>query len=227
MKLPYRLFKKGNGYYFCEDRENGKQHSLRTKNEAEAVRLLNARNEAKLTPGFALHIAKAYLAAADPTVAKRKWRFVADELVQTKRGENAVRWQRALKDKALARILDLKLIETRAEHFLAAMKAGTVSTNVFLRRLHNFALGVGWVLAPVLPPKQWPAVVVWASRGIHPVRPCGLFYCRTKSVAAQTGHQAFGIKHGFVPEHEINRARQLDGHHRIGLELVAVHPCLQ
>lgn len=143
MKSPYRLFQKKNGYYFCEHRDTGAQRSLRTKNEAEADRLLNARNEASQTPGFALHIAKAYLAAADSFVAKRTWRYAADELIQTKYGENALRWQRAVKDKALERIMDLPLIETRADHFLGALKAGTVSTNVFLRRLHNFALGFG------------------------------------------------------------------------------------
>src|SRR6185437_2332131 len=161
-----RLFKRTNGHYFCEDRVSHAQHSLRTNDKAEATRLLNARNEAQKTPGFALHIAKTYLAAADPAVAKRTWRYAADELIQTKHGENAVRWQRAVKDKAFARILDLPLIETRAEHFLAALKAGTVSTNVFLRRLHNFALGLGWLLSPVLPPKQWPAVRHGAKRAI-------------------------------------------------------------
>lgn len=132
----------------------------------EAVRLLNARNEAQQHPGFALQIARAYLCAADPVVVTRTWRCAAGELIQTKRGENAARWQRAIKDNALVTILDLPLIETRAEHFLAALKKGTVSTNVFLRRLHNFALGLGWLLAPVLPPKQWLAVRHGAKRAI-------------------------------------------------------------
>jgi hypothetical protein len=129
--------------YFCEDRETGAQQSLHTKDETEAVRLLNAKNEASADPSLALQIARAYLAAADPAIAKRTWRYAADELVKTKHGENAYRWQRALKDKAIVKILDLKLVQTRAEHFLAALNAGTVSTNVFLRRLHNFALGLG------------------------------------------------------------------------------------
>ena len=136
------------------------------KTKLEAVRLLNAKNEAQQNPGFAIHIARTYLAAADPAVAKRTWRYTADELILTKRGENAVRWKRAIKDKSIARILDLPLIETRAEHFLAVLKGGTVSTNVFLRRLHNFALGLGWLLSPVLPPKQWPPVRHGAKRAI-------------------------------------------------------------
>ena len=115
MKLRYRLFRRSGGNYFCEDRQTHAQYSLRTKDKTEAVRLLNAKNEAQQNPGFAIHIARTYLAAADPAVAKRTWRYTADELILTKRGENAVRWQRAIKDKALARILDLPLIETRAE----------------------------------------------------------------------------------------------------------------
>ncbi len=39
MKSPYRLFQKKNGYYFCEHRDTGAQHSLHTKNEAEAALL--------------------------------------------------------------------------------------------------------------------------------------------------------------------------------------------
>ena len=49
---------------------------------------------------------------------------------------------------------------------LGALSAGTVSTNVFLRRLHNFALSLGWLLAPVLPSRQWPKVRHKAKRGI-------------------------------------------------------------
>jgi integrase len=166
MKSRYRLFRRRNGMFFCEHRQNGAQHSLHTKEEDEAIRLLNAKNEAQEGPGLALQIARAYLNAADPAMVKRTWRSTAEELIRTKQDENARRWRVALKDKAIEKILDLPLIETRAEHFLVAFAAGTVSTNVSLRRLHNFALGLGWLLAPVLPPKQWPKVVHKLKRGI-------------------------------------------------------------
>jgi hypothetical protein len=48
-------------------------------------------------------------------------------------------------------------VETRAEHILAVLKAGSVSTNVYLRRLHNFALDTNWLLAPTLVKRKWPA----------------------------------------------------------------------
>ena len=68
MKSPLRLFRRSNGIYFCEDRQKGIQQSLRTKDKGEAQRLLHAKNEAQEQPGFALHIARAYLAAADPAI---------------------------------------------------------------------------------------------------------------------------------------------------------------
>ena len=154
------------GYFYWQDSVTRQQGSLRTKNRGEATRLLNAKNEASDDPGLTLQIAKVYLAAADPALADRTWRNAAEALVKTKHGENAQRWERALKDKALRRVLDLPLIQTRADHFLTALTAGTVSTNVFLRRLHNFAIGFGWLLSPVLPPKQWPKVRHKAKRAI-------------------------------------------------------------
>jgi len=50
MKLKYRLFRRQNGIYFCENRTTHQQQSLRTKNRAEATRLINAKNEAQEPP---------------------------------------------------------------------------------------------------------------------------------------------------------------------------------
>src|SRR5262245_48598145 len=110
MKSHFRLFRRRNGTYFCEDRQSGLQQSLRTKDKGEAIRLLHAKNEAKGDPGLAIHIAKAYLAAADPAMAKRTWQYAVDELIKTKHGATAHRWQVAIKDKAIAKILNLPLI---------------------------------------------------------------------------------------------------------------------
>jgi hypothetical protein len=51
------------------------------------------------------------------------------------------------------------LIETEASHFLNALRhprAGS-STNKWMRIVHNRALDLGWLLAPVLARKVWPA----------------------------------------------------------------------
>jgi hypothetical protein len=56
MKLRFRLFRRNHGSYFCEERQIGRQHSLRTSDKGEAHRLLNAKNESQAQPGFSLQI---------------------------------------------------------------------------------------------------------------------------------------------------------------------------
>jgi integrase len=46
------------------------------------------------------------------------------------------------------------------------LERGRVATNVFLRRIHNFALDTGWLPWPVLPKKPWPEVEYGAKRAI-------------------------------------------------------------
>ena len=79
-----------------------------------------------------------------------------------------VPWEdaQACKDHAFDLIRNLKLTETRAEEFWQVLKAGTVSTNVYLRRLHNFAVDMNWVLSPIIPRRQWPAVHFKEKRAI-------------------------------------------------------------
>jgi len=55
-----------------------------------------------------------------------------NELVKLKTEETQRRWIAATKDKALAGIRNLPLLETRAEHFLRALERGKVSTNIYL-----------------------------------------------------------------------------------------------
>ena len=38
------------------------------------------------------------------------------------------------------------------------MERGKVSTNVYLRRIHNFALAMNWLPVPVIPKRQWPEI---------------------------------------------------------------------
>jgi len=72
--------------------------------------------------------------------------------------ETQRRWRIAAKDKALPEMLKRPLIEARAKHLLRAMEIGNVSTNVYLRRIHNFALDLSWLPAPIIPKRQWPTV---------------------------------------------------------------------
>jgi hypothetical protein len=149
------MFLRGN-VYWIQDNETRKQETLRTKDRTEAERLLNAKNEAHRQPIINLQIARAYLMVGDPKAAQRTWREVMGEIVKLKHGETERRWLVAVKDKALEGIQNLPLLETRAEHFLRAMEKGKVSTNIYLRRIHNFALGMNWLPVPVIPKRMWP-----------------------------------------------------------------------
>lgn len=46
------------------------------------------------------------------------------------------------------------------------LRAGTVSTNAFLRKVHNFALDMNWLPATVIPRRQWPAIHYKEKRAI-------------------------------------------------------------
>ena len=157
MKPKFRLFRRG-ATYWCEDTETGRQQTLGTKHKASAIRLLHGRNEAHALPFVSLQMARAYMMAADPKAPTRTWQDVFDEIIKLKHGETERRWRIAAKDKALPEILKRPLIETRAEHLLRAMEVGKVSTNVYLRRVHNFALDMSWLPAPIIPKRQWPKI---------------------------------------------------------------------
>jgi len=89
-----------------------------------------------------------------------------DEIVKTKQDTTRHRWGPAIKDRAFDGIRQRVILETQAEHFLRVLEMGTVSTNLYLRRIHNFALDMGWLPWPVVPKKQWPPVQFGEKRAI-------------------------------------------------------------
>lgn len=76
------------------------------------------------------------------------------------------RWTSVSKDPAYGLILNEALLSTTPDTLLAVLKMGTVSTNVFLRRIQNFALDMGWLPWPILKRKQFPKVRFRPKRGI-------------------------------------------------------------
>jgi integrase len=159
MTKRFRLYRRAKtGRFYIHDSVTGKQDSLHTSDRATAMRLLHSRNEAEQQPAVNLQIARAYLAATDKEIGTRVWQYVMDEMAKLKRGETQRRWAVAIKDKAFNTIRHLPVLETRSEHFLRVLEAGKVSTNVFLRRIHNFALDMNWLPWPVLAKRQWPKV---------------------------------------------------------------------
>jgi hypothetical protein len=140
MNCQLRIFRRTSGVWYIENTATRQQESLRTRVEIEAKRLLQARNEAVRQPAINLLIARAYLSAADPVSVSRTWQFVMDEMAKGKHGPTKARWLTGISQKAFDHIRNRKLVETRAEHHWTVLTEGTVSTNIFLRRMHNFAL---------------------------------------------------------------------------------------
>ena len=166
MKERYRLFLRRKSVYYAFDNNTKTFESLKTRDKAEAVRMLVALNEAGKQPAMNLSLARVYLRHSDPMVSERTWQHVLDEIIKLKTGPTQYRWQSAAKDKAFDLIRHRVLIETHAEHLLEVLKKGTVSTNAFLRKMHNFALDMNWLPASVIPKRQWPAIRYKEKRGI-------------------------------------------------------------
>lgn len=166
MKARYRLFLRRKSVYYAFDDTTKTFTSLKTKDKTQASRLIMAMNEAGKQPAMNLSLARVYLRHSDPMVSVRTWQHVLDEIIGLKTGPTQARWKSAAKDKAFDLIRHRVLIETQAEHLLAVLRAGTVSTNAFLRKIHNFAVDVSWLPATVIPRRQWPAIHYKEKRAI-------------------------------------------------------------
>jgi len=168
MKTRYRLTCRGHrgGMFYCVDKTTGKRTSLQTSNKDEAQQIVEAKNQAERQPVLNLQIAKAYLAGTDNGITTRTWQQALESLTSTKQGANQHRWQTVARDKALAPLLARVIIETPGELLLKVMQAGSVSTNVFLRRLHNFCVDMNWLPWPLVPKRQWPEVKFKEKRAI-------------------------------------------------------------
>jgi integrase len=168
MKTRYRLIRRGNrsGAFYCVDTETGKRTSLGVISEDEARQVVEAKNQARRQPMLNLQIAKAYLAGTDTAITTRTWQQAIEALTNTKHDANRIRWQRVLKDPALAPLWSRVIIETPGELLLKILQVGTVSTNVFLRRLHNFCVDMNWLPWPLIPKRQWPTVRFKEKRAI-------------------------------------------------------------
>lgn len=166
MKEHYRLFQRAGGVFYLEDKQTGKQSSLKTKDRKVAARLLLAHNEAHQQPELNLQIARAYLVGSDPLFASRTWQMVMDAMVALKGAATKPRWLTATRDKAFTKLRHKPLLGTKSEDLLTALQTGTVSTNVYLRRIHNFALDMDWLPKQIIPRRQWPKIVHKSRRAI-------------------------------------------------------------
>lgn len=160
MKNRYRTVKVGSrgGRFYCEDTETGIRKSLFTKNEEEAERLVQAKNEALKNPTINRSIGMVYLSAVDPKLVTRTWKDVMADIILDKQGPTLHRWKTAVKDPAYDLIREKVVVTTIADDFLAVIRAGTICTNIYLRRLQNHCLDLGWLPVPILPKKKFPKI---------------------------------------------------------------------
>ena len=121
-------------------------------------RIIRAKNDAATQPAINISIARAYLVGTDPKLVERTWAFVMEEFCAVKKDSTRNGTSGQSKAEAFNLIRNKRLVETTAEDFYAVFKSGGVFTNHIFRCIHNLALGMGWVLAPVIPPKLWPKV---------------------------------------------------------------------
>jgi integrase len=161
VRLGYR-----GGMYYCLDAETKKRVSLETKDKQAAAKLVAAKNEALRNPQINRKLGMAYLAGADPKLVTRTWKEVMDDIIVDKTGPTLKRWKIAMKDPAFNLLHEKVVVSTTADDFMAVLRAGTVSTNVYLRRLQNHCLDMGWLATPALPRKKFPKIKHQEKRAI-------------------------------------------------------------
>jgi len=167
MKSRFILFRRSRVFYY-EDTTTRKQTSLKTKDKAEALALLHARNESFRQTRLNVQIARAYLTASDPNMNTRTWQAAMDQMQTHGKPVTQVRCARAMQSKVFDSIRSKGLMETTAEDLLLILNTAKVSQAHYLRRLHNLAIGLGWLALPVLAPRLWPKPQFKAKRGITP-----------------------------------------------------------
>ncbi len=113
MKDRYRLFLRRKSVYYAFDNDTKTFQSLKTKDKAQATRLLMALNESGKQPAMNLGLARVYLKHSDPMITQRTWQHVFDEVIKLKQGENQRRWTCAVQDHAFDSIRNVLVMETR------------------------------------------------------------------------------------------------------------------
>ena len=155
MKDRYRLVRRGNRFY-AVDRHNLSRQTLNTDDERAAARILAAKNESAQQTNLNLALGRTYLSAHDPAIIKRTWQDVMTAFCEQGTEKSFERRQRAMKGAAFVFLKEKRLVETTADDLRRSLSMGGSSVNLFLRCLHNLALGLGWLPAAIIPPKLWP-----------------------------------------------------------------------
>jgi integrase len=160
MQERYRMFRRAGGNYYSRDKITGRSESLGTRDRIAAKQLLAARNQAAAQPQLNRTMAKAYLSAKSPDLLTRTWADVMEHYSVTGVESTRKRRATAFRSRPFVLLRGIALLDTEAGHLLAVLdheRAGN-STHHYLRRLHNYALHLGWLLMPVMADAAWPEV---------------------------------------------------------------------
>ena len=166
VQLKYRLYRRRNGVFYWQENDSAKQGTLRTTDRHEAERLLNAMNESHREPTLNLNLARAYLAAHDPKMAKRTWQAVMDEMATHGIPTTQHRCARGFRSRAYDAIRNKPLVQTTGADLLAIIHANGNCVAHYLRRLHNLAVDLGWLAWPILAKRAWPKIRSQSKRAI-------------------------------------------------------------
>lgn len=160
MKNRYRLFMRETDIYYTYDRTTHRKHSLQTKNQDVAERLVAAMNQSNDVPLLNRAMARIYAAGASPELMTRTWSEVMEAYARKCVPSTRTRVDRAFRSDPFKILRKIKVNETDASSFFSVLnhkKAGNAA-NHFLRRLQNFAWGMRWLFEPVIPGPEWPKV---------------------------------------------------------------------
>lgn len=167
MQDRYWMFQR-KGVFYVQDKLSGVQKSLKTRDAAAAKRMVAGKNQATEQPQMNLAMAKVYLSCKSDEMLARTWDDVMKEMEQSYGGSTLARWQRQTRSAPFQSLRKLTLLHTESSHFLAVLRhprAGT-STQKWLRILHNRALDLGWILAPVMARRIWPKLRTQKAKAI-------------------------------------------------------------
>jgi integrase len=170
MKSPYRIYIRdkhaGGKIWWIQNTNTGQRESLETRDKQQALALLLVKNRPHQDAGYHAQMARAHLLVSDPKSAVRTWQMVMDAIICQQKGSTKIRWEQAAKCKPFDLIRNLVVAQTKADDIFAVLSDGKVSTNAFLRRLHNYALRTNWLLAPLISKEVWPRVRHKVKRSI-------------------------------------------------------------
>jgi integrase len=167
MKTAYRMFKrKDRPNYYIQNNSTREQHCLGTSDKIQAKRLLDAKNQENQSAALNLQLGKTYIAHADPKMATRIWQEAINELCTHGKEVSQKRCTRAFDSTAFDIIRNKSIVGTTSDDLKVVLRRGGAIANHYLRRLHNIALGNGWIQWHIIPPKQWPKAEKQPKRAI-------------------------------------------------------------